>query len=134
MTKQSHDGVTIYDVARVAGVAASTVSRTFAQPGRVNAATAARVREAAEQLGYRPPQGTHQPQARLIGLMVSDVANPFFTPVIRGAQIAANELGFEVLLADSRESASREQAALERLTPVVQGFLIGNTRMIFEAS
>ena len=88
MPKQSHEGVTIYDVARVAGVAASTVSRTFARPGRVNAQTAARVRQAAEELGYTPPagKGEHiQPVTRLIGLMVSDVANPFFSPVIRGS-------------------------------------------------
>ena len=44
---------TIYDVAKAAGVAPSTVSRAFSRPGRVNAETAARIRQVAEDLGYR---------------------------------------------------------------------------------
>lgn len=61
--------------------------------------------------------------------MVSDVANPFYSQLIRGAQFAATEAGYEILLADSRESATRERAALERLAPVVEGFVIGSSRM-----
>lgn len=132
VTDQPRGPVTIYDVARAAGVAPSTVSRTFARPGRVNAATAERVRQAAEQLGYRSTRVAHgQPSTRtqLLGVMVSDVANPFYSQLIRGAQLTANELGYEILVADSRESGKRERAALERLIPVVEGFVIGSSRM-----
>jgi len=132
VTEQPRAPVTIYDVAKAAGVAPSTVSRTFARPGRVNADTAARVRQAAEELGYRVnqiQQGPATMKTRLIGVMVSDVANPFYSQLIRGTQRAATEVGYEILLADSRESGTRERAALERLIPVVEGFIIGSSRM-----
>jgi len=132
VTEQPRIPVTIYDVAKAAGVAPSTVSRTFARPGRVNADTAARVRQAADELGYRAnqiQQGPSSTKTRLIGVMVSDVANPFYSQLIRGAQRAATEIGYEILLADSRESGTRERAALERLIPVVEGFIIGSSRM-----
>lgn len=132
MTEESPNPVTIYDVAKAAGVAPSTVSRTFARPGRVNAETAARIRQAAEELGYRSNrvgQALATSQTRLLGLMVSDVANPFYSQLIRGAQLAATEAGYEILLADCRESGKRERTALERLVPVVEGFVIGSSRM-----
>ena len=118
MTEQSaHPPVTIYDVAKAAGVAPSTVSRTFARPGRVNADTAARVRAAAEQLGYRANPIGHAAgsRTRMLGVMVSDVANPFHATLIRGAQLSANAAGYELLLLDCRESGVRERTALERV-------------------
>ena len=132
VTEQPRTPVTIYDVAKAAGVAPSTVSRTFARPGRVNAETAARIRQVAEELGYRANpigQALATAQTKLLGLMVSDVANPFYSQLIRGAQLAATEAGYEILLADCRESGTRERTALERLIPVVEGFVIGSSRM-----
>ncbi len=132
MTEQSaHPPVTIYDVAKAAGVAPSTVSRTFARPGRVNADTAARVRAAAEQLGYRANPIGHAAgsRTRMLGVMVSDVANPFHAALIRGAQLSANAAGYELLLLDCRESGVRERTALERVVPVVEGFVIASSRM-----
>ncbi len=132
MTENSPQPVTIYDVAKAAGVAPSTVSRTFARPGRVKAETAARVRAAAEQLGYRANPIGHAlsvTQTRLLGIMVSDVANPFHATLIRGAQLAASAAGYELLLLDCRESGVRERTALERLVPVVDGFVIASSRM-----
>jgi len=132
VTEQPPSQVTIYDVAKAAGVAPSTVSRTFARPGRVNADTAARIRQVAEELGYRANpigQALATSQTKLLGLMVSDVANPFYSQLIRGAQLAATEAGYELLLADCRESGTRERTALERLIPVVEGFVIGSSRM-----
>lgn len=132
MTEQPARPVTIYDVAAAAGVAPSTVSRTFARPGRVNAATAEKVHAAASRLGYRPAptsQALSTSHTRLLGVMVSDLANPFYPALIRGAQSAATEAGYELLLLDCRESGSRERAALERLVPVVEGFVIASSRM-----
>lgn len=132
VSEQSRNPVTIYDVAKAAGVAPSTVSRTFARPGRVNADTAARIRQIAEEMGYRTNpigQALVTTKTRLIGLMVSDVANPFYSSLIRGAQLAATEAGYELMLLDSRESGTRERAALERVVPVVEGFIIGSSRM-----
>lgn len=123
---------TIYDVAQAAGVAPSTVSRTFGRPGRVNADTAARVRAVASELGYRAHPIARAPstsRTRLLALMVSDVANPFYSELIRGAQAAANQEGCLVVLADAQESAALERVALERLAPIVDGIVIGSSRM-----
>ncbi|MGV1004924.1 MAG: LacI family DNA-binding transcriptional regulator [Candidatus Nanopelagicales bacterium] len=123
---------TIYDVAREAGVAPSTVSRTFARPGRVNSETAAKVREVAERIGYRAnpiARALSTSKTQIIALMVSDVANPFYSELIRGAQDAASEESYLVLLADAQESATLEREAQERLIPIVDGIVIGTSRM-----
>ncbi len=124
--------VTIYDVARAAGVAPSTVSRAFARPGRVNADTAARIRQVAAELGYRAnplAQALSTSRTKMIALMISDVTNPFYSELIRGAQLAASEAGYTVLLADARESDVVERLSLERLLPAVEGIVIGSSRM-----
>lgn len=125
-------GVTIYDVARAAGVAPSTVSRAFSRPGRVNAATADRIRTLAEQLGYRTnplARALSTARSSLIAVAVSDVANPFYSEIIRGAQAAAAEGGYTLLLTDAQESDQRERAALERVLPVVDGIVLAGSRM-----
>lgn len=123
---------TIYDVARVAGVAPSTVSRAFARPGRVNAVTAARIHEVAKDLGYRANllgRALSTSQSHMIAVMVSDVANPFYSEIIAGAQAGASEAGYVILLADAQESGVREREALERLVPVVEGIVVASSRM-----
>ena len=85
-SKSSSDAkrVTIYDVAREAGVAPSTVSRTFSRPGRVNAETAARVRKVAEKIGYRAAtvSFTSAQSTQLIAVAVPDIANPTYAETI----------------------------------------------------
>jgi LacI family transcriptional regulator, repressor for deo operon, udp, cdd, tsx, nupC, and nupG len=124
--------VTIYDVARAAGVAPSTVSRAFSRPGRVNAATAERIRMVADDLGYRTnplARALSTARTQMLALMVSDVGNPFYAEVIRGAQTAASAGGSTILLVDAQESGRRERAALERLLPTVDGVVLAGTRM-----
>ncbi len=124
--------VTIYDVARLAGVAPSTVSRAFARPGRVNADTAARIRTAATELGYRVnplARALSTSKTHMLAVMISDITNPFYADLIRGAQIAASEADYTVVLADARESGVLEREALERVLPVVDGIVIGSSRM-----
>src|ERR1700750_3315165 len=94
---------TIYDVAREAGVAASTVSRAYSRPGRVHAETAQRVFQVAERLGYRSgrvdgtPPGDRAVQ-EAIGLVIADVTNPFYGEIIKGAYEAAREGGYPLIL------------------------------------
>lgn len=123
---------TIYDVARVAGVAPSTVSRAFSRPGRVNSETAARIRAVAEELGYRAnpvARALSTSRTQMVAVMISDVTNPFYAPLIRGVQSAAAEAGFVVLLEDAQESGQIERQALERVLPVVEGIVIGSSRV-----
>ncbi len=123
---------TIYDVAREAGVVASTVSRAFARPGRVNAVTAERIRSAAASLGYRvDPLARALPTGKtsIIALTISDVTNPFYTEIIQGAQSAAAEANFTMVLADDQESDVLEREALERVIPIVEGLVLATSRM-----
>ncbi|WP_036506287.1 LacI family DNA-binding transcriptional regulator [Nocardioides sp. URHA0020] len=128
MAKQA----TIYDVAALAGVAPSTVSRTFSRPGRVNAETAARVREVAAELGYRTnriAQALTTARTGVVALTVSDIGNPYYLEIIRGAEAAASAAGCTMLLSDSRESARHEQQVLERTLPLVDGLVLAGSRM-----
>ncbi|MGY1814935.1 LacI family DNA-binding transcriptional regulator [Blastococcus sp. SYSU D00820] len=124
--------VTIYDVAEAAGVAPSTVSRAFSRPGRVNSATAKRIREVADRLGYRTnvmARALSTARTRMLAVAVADIANPFYAEVIRGAQAAAAEAGYTLLLADTQESEKLERESLERALPTVDGVLLAATRM-----
>ncbi|MFP5345686.1 MAG: LacI family DNA-binding transcriptional regulator [Actinomycetes bacterium] len=123
---------TIYDVARQAGVAPSTVSRAFSRPGRVNAETAERVRRVAQELGYRTnplARALTTSRTQMLAVVVSDVANPFFSEIVRGAQDAATKAGYTILLLDARESDRLERKTLERALPIVDGVVFASTRM-----
>ncbi|MCO8269215.1 LacI family transcriptional regulator [Actinoplanes sp. TRM 88003] len=123
---------TIYDVAREAGVAASTVSRAYARPGRVNADTARRIFEAAEKLGYRTANAL-QPRAgavqHAIALVVADVTNPFYGDIIKGAYEAAREAGYQLILSHTNESPKVERQTIEQELAQVDGVVIASSRM-----
>jgi LacI family transcriptional regulator len=124
--------LTIYDVARVAGVAPSTVSRALSKPGRVSYATAERVRQVAEELGYRTgriERAVSERGSGMLAIVVADIANPVFFGMIRGAERAASDRGFTMLVVESQESEPAERAALDRVIPVVDGAVLGSSRM-----
>ena len=132
--RQRHERTapTIYDVARAAGVAPSTVSRAFSRPDRVNAETAARIRRIAADLGYRTnPLARALPTGHtsMIAVASSDITNPYYFEIIRGAQAAAAERNYTTLLADAQESVTLEREALERAIPTVEGIVLASTRM-----
>ena len=125
---------TIYDVAREAGVSASTVSRAYSRPGRVNAQTALRVFTAAERLGYRWDRLNGQPLAerpdhRAIGLVIADVTNPFYGDIIKGAYEAAREAGLQLILSHTNESPEVERETIEQELGQVDGLVIASSRM-----
>jgi LacI family transcriptional regulator, repressor for deo operon, udp, cdd, tsx, nupC, and nupG len=116
-------------VARRAGVSQSTVSLVLSgkSAGRISARTEAAVREAAAELGYRPnvaARALRTGAARTVGLVVTDVAHPFFGLVLRGAQIAAWKAGYAVALVDVANDPDRERASFEALRAgPVDGFI-----------
>ncbi len=123
---------TIYDVAKAAGVAPSTVSRAFSRPGRVNAATANRIQQIAEELGYRTAPLVLAPQrtnSKLVSILVSDITNPFFFAIIRGAEAIAGQNGYTMVLSDSQESAKYERESLDRALNLVDGIVLATSRM-----
>lgn len=126
--------VTIYDVAEAAGVSASTVSRTFARPGRVGYETARRVRDVAAELGYRAVE-LHVPMAgeasrhQTLALVVADISNPVFFEVIRGVEEEASRHGYTTVLAHTRESAVIERQAIDGLLDSVDGVVLSSSRL-----
>lgn len=122
---------TIYDVAKAADVAASTVSRAFARPGRVNADTAQKIFAAAQAIGYRSAalQGLVGSRTRTLALVVTDITNPFYFEIIRGAHEAAGEAGYTILLSHTQEDAQLERQWTERELSTVEGVLLASSRM-----
>jgi DNA-binding LacI/PurR family transcriptional regulator len=122
---------TIYDVAREAGVAASTVSRAYARPGRVNAETARTIFAAAERIGYRATRITGSPgrQTGAVALMVSDITNPFYGEIIKGAEEAVRQAGYALLLLDTSETGVVERDVVERTLDLVEGVVLASSRM-----
>lgn len=113
-------------------MAASTVSRTFTNPPRVNARTREHIREVAERLGYRPnPHARALPtgRTRTIALLVPDITNPHFFELIRGAERQANAAGYTLVLGDTEESPEQELRHIQRLGPAVDGFLLAASRL-----
>jgi DNA-binding LacI/PurR family transcriptional regulator len=123
--------VTIYDVAREAGVATSTASRALSNPGRVSERTRAHVEEVAARLGYVPnriAQALPSGRTGLFALVIPDITNPHHVRLIRGAQAQAAAAGHSLVLADSQEDADIELAHLQRLASFVDGFLLVSPR------
>ncbi|RAY16671.1 LacI family transcriptional regulator [Actinomadura craniellae] len=120
--------VGIKEVARYAGVSPGTVSNVLNRPERVAAATRARVEEAIRELGFvrnGSASTLRAGQGRTVGLMVLDLANPFFTDVARGVEDVVSERGYAVLLSSSGGSGEREQRNLLVLAEQrVRGVLI----------
>jgi LacI family transcriptional regulator len=118
----------IREVARHAGVSVGTVSNVLNHPDAVTEATRRRVQAAIAELGFVRNESARQLRAgrsRMIGLVVLDVANPFFTDVARGVEALADEVGSIVTLCNSAENAERERRNLELLLQQrVQGLLI----------
>lgn len=108
---------TMKEVARLAGVSIATVSAALSGKNFVSAELKERVRAAVEELGYAPnamASGLKRGATSLIGLIVPDITNPFFTEFVHGVQRRAAETGYTVILGVSDDHAARE-AELIRL-------------------
>jgi len=110
--------VSIKDVAQAAGVSTATVSRVLANKSRVHAETRKRVSEAIQQLNYRPnliARSLRAQKSARIGLVVSDIRNPFFTAISRAVEDAAYEQGYSVLMCNTDENPEKEELYLNLL-------------------
>ncbi|MFI6088712.1 LacI family DNA-binding transcriptional regulator [Streptomyces sp. NPDC051218] len=96
----------IKDVAAEAGVSVATVSRVLNDHPSVSPAARARVIAATESLGYRPnavARSLRTAQTRTLGLVISDVLNPYFTALARSVEEAARALGYSVIIGNADE-------------------------------
>jgi len=119
---------TVRDVARKAGVSAMTVSRVVNDQRGVSAETRKKIEKAIAELDYAPSKlasGLVSSKSRLIGLIVPDVSNPFFAPIVRGAETAARRAGYRMLLCNSESDLRLEREYVADLVGHrVEGLLI----------
>jgi LacI family transcriptional regulator len=127
--------ITINDVARAASVHASTVSRVL--NGRAELSllpeTRERVVAAANRLGYRPSALARSLRLRrtfTLGMLVPDITNPFFPPIIKGAEDTAHARGYNLILCNTMDSSEREATYLRVMRErQVDGLLIASSFM-----
>jgi DNA-binding LacI/PurR family transcriptional regulator len=123
--------VSARDVARVAGVSISTVSRALTQPDNVAPHTLAKVLDTARGMGYRPnlaARGLITGRTGIIGLIVPDLENPFFASVTKGVQSRARGAGYAVIISDSDEDPSQEAELVRDLCKRVDGMVMCSPR------
>ncbi len=119
---------TIREVASRAGVAPITVSRVINRSGSVNEETRARVEAAIAELGYVPntlARSLRSKRTHTLGLVLSDITNPFWTTVARGVEDTASRRGFTVIFCNTDESEAKQDQYLEiLLQKQVDGILL----------
>lgn len=123
---------TIKDVAELAGVATSTVSRALSKPDRVNQHTRQRIQEAAAQLNYVPSsqaKGLSSGRTGTVAVLVPDITNPFYFDIIRGTQHQLKAAGLTQLLVDTEESSEMELDALHKMRRSADGFVLAASRL-----
>ena len=131
-TADSFAPATIYDIARIAGVAPSTVSRALSKPGRVSFRTAERIRKVAEEIGYQSKTLAHaitEQTTAMLAMIVADITNPVFHDMIRGAERTAAHADYTMILAETQESAHIEKESLYRVLPAVDGLILTSSRI-----
>lgn len=122
--------VTLADVARLAGVHPGTVSRALNDKteSQVNQATARRVRRAAKELGYTPNAVARGLRTRLsmtIGVIIPDLTNPIFPPIVRGIDSFLAPQGYSALVVNTDGRDSSERTLFESLMErQVDGFIV----------
>ncbi len=123
----------IKDIARLARVSHSTVSRALQNSPLVNARTAEKIRQIAHESGYRASavaRGLVTQRTRTIGLVVTTVADPFASEVVSGVEQTANDCGYAVFLADSNADPEREKKVVQSFAERrVDGIIVTSSRV-----
>jgi LacI family transcriptional regulator len=120
---------TIYSIASDLGVHASTVSRAFSRPELITPEIRDRVLARAAEVGYQPNQAARSlvtGRNATVGLVLPDIENPFFPPLVRATELAAAGTDRRVILLDTEMRADRELELLTQMSPHVDGLLIAS--------
>lgn len=110
--------VTIKDIARKAKVSIATVSHVLSDSGRVSPQTRERVKKTAAELGYRPNLVARSLKSRrthTIAMVISDITNPFFPEMVRGAEDAAMARGYMLATFNTDDRTDRERQIFDVL-------------------
>src|SRR5215470_18622034 len=111
-------GVTIHDVAEAAGVSTATVSNVLNKTGKVGRKTRQLVLSTVKRLGYIPNVHARHLASRVsrtLGIIVSDIENPFFPEVIKSFETRARHLGYDAILSDTNYDPRRTREAADRM-------------------
>jgi DNA-binding LacI/PurR family transcriptional regulator len=123
---------TIKDVARRAGVSVTTVSRVLNNHPYVADDLRERVLRAIAELGYQPSRVARRlraPDSQLVGVIFSDIANPFYIDVLRGIEHVLSQQGMSVLIGNASADQAREDAFIRLMqTEDVAGLIVAPTR------
>ena len=124
--------VTGMDVARKAGVSIATVSRVVNGVDSVRGPAREKVINAMRSLKYSPSRAAQRLRAqksKVLGLIISDIQNPFFTAVVRGVEDTALAQGYSLVLCNSDEDPAKERLYVDVLrAEAVAGVIIASTR------
>jgi DNA-binding LacI/PurR family transcriptional regulator len=122
----------IKDVARAAGVSSATVSRVLAHKDYVRESTRRKVMDAVEMLNYQPSRVARSlrvKSSQIIGLIISDIQNPFFTSLVRAVEDVAYESKYAVFLCNSDEDVEKESLYIDlMISEHVAGVIITTTQ------
>jgi len=120
--------VTLKDIGKEVGVSATTVSRALNNKPDISYETKQKIKEAAERLGYSPNALARSLKAKKtgsIGVLIADIADPFFAPIVKGIENTAREMGYNIILCDTSEEYEQEKLAVQMmLEKRVDGLLI----------
>ena len=126
---------TLRDVAALAGVHPATASRALnpATKGMTSADTAQRVQRAAEQLGYRPnavARSLRTARSSSIGVVVPDLTNPLFPPIVRGIEAAFAPHGYVLLIVNTDNNPAQESQLVASLQArSIDGLILATARL-----
>ncbi|MGQ9856457.1 MAG: LacI family DNA-binding transcriptional regulator [Fervidobacterium sp.] len=130
--RKSKKFVTIHDVAKAAGVSINTVSRALNNRPDINPQTKAKVLKVAKELGYikdATALSLRYGLSRVIGVILEDSSNPFFSEVLKGIEVKAKEHGFNVILMNTEKDYGLEEEAIRTmLSRRVDGIIISPTQ------
>jgi len=110
--------IRLKDIAAQAGVSVMTVSKAMRDTSDISAATKARVRQLAQQMGYFPDslaQGLRTRKTRLFGLVISTMTNPIFARILLAIEDRVHELGYDLIVSHTLNQTEREETCIRRL-------------------
>lgn len=125
---------TLKDVAKKAGVSPALVSLALNRKPYVSKKAKKRIYRAARELGYRPnivARSLRKKKTGTIGLVLSDIANPFFPEIARGIEQRAREVGFNVILCNTDAEPLQEEKSIQTLfSKQIEGLIITSARSV----
>ncbi|QPG05766.1 LacI family DNA-binding transcriptional regulator [Salinimonas marina] len=135
MTKIQHSTLAMQDIAERAGVSKATVSRVINNPDRVSEKTRARVIAVVSELGYSPNHlaaGLRQGRSKNIAVLLPDITNPYFAPVVQSIEQVAMSQGYSVILNDTQDDPELEKKFASMIfTRQIDGIITNSARLPF---